>query len=704
MNCSKIIHRLRLIITRPINSILKRVTFLVFVLCLTLSAGAALLLPSSAFAQTVERGKFILYKYQQKIGEENYEITPENDALIMKTNFELNFVGDKVPVSATLKMRKRDFSPLFFESKGRTSTRTEVDAGVEISGDVAKIRNGSQTKSQPVPDKFFTVAHPAPVAPQMMLFRYWKKNLDNGGLPLNRVKGGLLLLPGGTAKIEFLGTDKITIGGKTETLERYAIEGVMWGRETVWFDARQNLVALVGADAEMDRFEAVREGYETALPFFVQKGAEDVVKWLTDLSKTIKPVQSGKYAIVGANIVGAKDFAVIPDGVVLIENGRIAKVGKRSEIELPKNVKIIDAKGKTLLPGLLDTHQHATQAEWFPAMLAAGVTTMRDAANELEFIVPVRKAINAGKIPLAPRLILAGYIDSGENALGSMRAATPEEARALVQKYKQNGFEQIKIYQSLKPELVKVVTDEAHRLGMTVTGHVPSKMNIYGAVENGFDQINHVNYATRAMLPKEFKPTPGQPTKIEPESEAAQAGLKFLKENKTVIEPTLARTELNLNVRGKSYAEKEPGLLNAPYEFASLINSMGVPAEIEARAKSSFDLSLRVTKALHEAGIPLIVGTDLAIPGHTEFREMELFVKAGISPLEAIKAATIVPAQVFNLDKNLGTIEEGKFADLILVDGNPLENISDIRKVRFVVKDGRMFDTAALWRIIGFQP
>ncbi len=94
----------------------------------------------------------------------------------------------------------------------------------------------------------------------------------------------------------------------------------------------------------------------------------------------------------------------------------------------------------------------------------------------------------------------------------------------------------------------------------------------------------------------------------------------------------------------------------------------------------------------------------MALPGHTQFREMELFVKAGISPLEAIKAATIIPARVFNLDKNLGTIEEGKFADLILVDGNPLENISDIRRVKFVVKDGRMYDAPALWKSVGFQP
>jgi hypothetical protein len=116
------------------------------------------------------------------------------------TNFELTFVGDKVPLASTLRMRKSDLSPLFFESKGKTSTRTEVDAGVEISGNTATIRNGSANKNAAVSGKFFTVAHPAPIAPQMMLFRYWKKN--------NQLKGDLPLLPGGNAKIEFLGKTK----------------------------------------------------------------------------------------------------------------------------------------------------------------------------------------------------------------------------------------------------------------------------------------------------------------------------------------------------------------------------------------------------------------------------------------------------------------------------------------------------------------
>jgi imidazolonepropionase-like amidohydrolase len=687
MNKLKHFYKLPVILGAKFNHLKVRCVFVLFAIICGFSP--------SAFSQASERGKFILYKYQLPMGAENYEVTTENDSLVLKTNFELTFVGDKVPLSTTLRMKKADLQPLFFESKGRTSTRTEVDASVEISGNRATFRNGSQTKSQTVAGRFFTVFHPAPIAPQMMLFRYWKKNAIRGDLPL---------LPGGTAKIEFLGNDKVPVNGKDETLERYSIEGVMWGRETVWFDKNQMLVALVGADAEMDRFEAVKEGYESALSYFVEKGAQDVVNHLEKLSNQIKPVNYGKYAIAGATLIGGKDFAVILDSIVLIENGRITAAGKRSEIELPKGIKTIDARGKTVLPGLFDTHAHATQAEWFPASFAAGITTMRDAANELEFIVPIRDAIKNDRLKTAPRLLLAGYIDSGENALGKMRAETQEEARALVQKYKQNGFEQIKIYQSLKPELVKVVSEEAHRLGMTVTGHVPSKMNIYSAVENGFDQVNHINFAARAMLPRDFKPTPGQPAKIEPESESAREGLKFLRENKIVIEPTLARSELNLNVRGKFLGEQEPGLLKTPYEFSSLIASMGVSPEIEARAKSSFDLSLRIAKALHEAGIPLLVGTDLVVPGHSQFRELELFVKAGILPLDAIKAATVVPARIFNLDKSLGTIEEDKIADLILVDGNPLENISEIRKIKFVIKDGRMYETAPLWQGVGFKP
>lgn len=663
-------------------------------ICLVLLFGCFSM--TGCFAQEiVEQGKLILYKYQQPIGEETYSISSTGESLSLKANFNLSFVGGKVSVATDLKVGKNDYRPILFESKGSTSTRTEIDTKVEINNNLAKIQVGSKVTEESVPANFFTIFHPAPIAPQMMLFRYWQRN---------KVKDNLPIFPGGNAKIKFLGQDKITVSGRNETLNRYCVEGVMWGCETVWFDEKQNLVALVGADAEMDRFEAIKEGYESHLPFFVSKGAEEAVKQLEELSRRIKPLEQGNFAIIGGLLIDGNGGKPVSDSVILIENGKIKEVGKN--IKIPNDFRVVNAQGKSILPGMWDTHAHATQAEWFPVSLAAGITTMRDAANEKEFIVPIRDAVKSERITVSPRLLLAGYIDSGANALGSEKAETPEEARKIVNQYHQAGFEQIKIYQSLKPELIKVVTDEAHKLGMTVTGHIPNGVNIYEAVENEFDQVNHLGFVYPAMLPRNFKPANGQRPEINPESENAKEGLAFLRQHQTVIEPTLARGELGFHFKDKPFSTVEPGYTKLPFEFSSLIDSMGVspnPA-LEERIKQRTILSNRVIMALHKNGIPIITGTDLVVPGHSQFRELELLVKAGLTPMEAIQAATIVPARVFKKDKELGTIEAGKLADLIIVDGNPLNSISEIRKVKFVIAKGRMFDTADLWRSVGFRP
>ncbi len=645
----------------------------------------------------IEHGKFILYKYQLPIGAETYNITAEGESILLKTNFDLSFIGGKVSVVSTLKVRKHDYQPLLFESKGSTSTRTEVDASVEVNGDTATIRNGANTKTEKLAGKFFTISQPAPIAPQMMLFRYWQRN---------GIKDSLPLFPGGNAKLKFLGDDRISLAGKKETLSRYCLEGVMWGCETVWFDQQQRLIALIGADAEMDRFEALREGYETLLPFFVDRSAKDAEKQLEALSQQIKPLEENHFAIVGALLIDGNGGEPISDSVVLIENGRIKAVGRQTDIKIPKGFRTVEARGKTLLPGLWDMHAHATQAEWFPVSLAAGITTMRDAANEFEFIVPLRDAIKSERIKIAPRLLLAGYIDGGATPLGSMKADTPEEARKIVNQYKRAGFEQIKIYQSLKPELIKVVADEAHKLGMTVTGHIPTGVNIYDAIENGFDQVNHLGFVYQAMLPRSFKPIAGQRPVIDPEAEAAKEGLKFLRDHQTVVEPTSARGEVGSRFRNEPFSTVEPGMTKLPFELAAIIDSMGIqpnPA-LEDRIKQRNILANRVLLTLHKNGIPIIVGTDLVVPGHSEFREIELLVNAGLTPMQAIQAATIVPARVMKLDKELGTIEAGKTADLIIIDGNPLRSISEIRQVRFVMTKGRMYDSAELWRSVGFQP
>jgi imidazolonepropionase-like amidohydrolase len=301
-------------------------------------------------------------------------------------------------------------------------------------------------------------------------------------------------------------------------------------------------------------------------------------------------------------------------------------------------------------------------------------------------------------------MLLAGVVDGGRSPLGVVTASTPEEARAVVKRYKEAGFEQIKVYQSLKPELVPIIAAEAHRLGMTVTGHVPTGMNAFQFVAAGADQINHLNFITAVMRPTDFRPQPGRFTPIDLESAEAKRAIQFFKEHGTVIDPSLARGEQHLHPKETPYASFEPGAAKQAIELNGPLNSTGVSPEVAPRAQAIFEQSLAVVGALHRAGVPIVLGTDLVVPGHSIYRELELAVQAGLTPMEAIQAATIVPARAMKRDQESGTVEAGKRADVILVDGNPLVAISQIRHVKFVIISGRMYDCAPLWQSVGFRP
>jgi len=176
--------------------------------------------------------------------------------------------------------------------------------------------------------------------------------------------------------------------------------------------------------------------------------------------------------------------------------------------------------------------------------------------------------------------------------------------------------------------------------------------------------------------------------------------VQFLKQHGTVVDPTLALMELG----SSTIADVEPGVKKVAPELAEQFAGGGPPADIAPDLKRIFQLELQTVGALNRAGVPIVAGKDQAVPGHSLHREIELYVQAGFTPMEAIQAATIVPARVMKLDKELGTVEVGKRADLIVLGGNPLESISNIRKVERVVTGGVMYDTAPLWESVGFQP
>jgi len=360
---------------------------------------------------------------------------------------------------------------------------------------------------------------------------------------------------------------------------------------------------------------------------------------------------------------------------------------------------VFDAKGQTLLPGLWEMHTHYSGVEFGPALLAAGVTTARDCGGEFDYLVAQRDAIEKNGA-LGPRLLLAGLVDAGGlKAFGHVTAETPEEGRAAVNRYHAAAFEQMKLYTFLAPEVVKAMAAEAHRLGMTVAGHVPQALNAFEGVEAGMDHINHLNYVTNMLR----EPGSGRGGPIDVNSEAARRAIAFFKEHRTVVDPTASWGEMASHSKQVDVAGFEPGIAKAPFVLDSKFRGMGsdTPAEqMHARMAQT----LAVIGALHKGGVAIVPGSDTGLVGSGLHREIELYVQAGMTPMEAIQSATIVSARSMGLERDSGSIEARKRADMILVDGNPLTNISEIRKVSRVITNGRMYDAAKLRQNAGFKP
>jgi Amidohydrolase family len=609
----------------------------------------------------------------------------------------------RVPLEASLLLRE-DLTPERFEIKGKTSRFTEIDASVLVEGRTATVSVGGRASQVGVPDRWFTTGGYAPVAIQMMLLRFW----DRHGRP-----AAIDTLPAGKVTIEHRGRDTVEIGGKPVELDRYSVGGLIWGRETLWLEPGKNLVAAVTVDAEYNRFEAVRDGYEEALATFVRRAGEDGMAVLAVIADRLDPRRRGMLAIVGGTLIDGTGTDPVEDAVIVVAGDRITAAGPRSQVAVPDGAAVLDATGKSVLSGLWEMHAHVTQVEWGPIYLAAGVTTARDCANEFEFIVAVRDAIAAGR-GLGPRLLLAGIVDGdGPKTVGTDIAANAEQARAKVRRYKDAGFVQMKVYSSLKPELVPIIAEEAHRLGMGFTGHVPEGMSLVQAVEAGMDQINHVYHVTQAMLPGEPPRPPDNPSVIDVGrpyidvdvgSDRAKQVVRLLKVRGTVIDPTLVLMEMILRPLDRPLVAIEPGVAKVAPELAGPLNSLGVPAEQREVADAIFRKHREVVAALHRAGVSIVAGTDQSVPGRSLYRELELYVQAGMTPMEAIRSATIVPARAMKLDDKVGTVEPGKRADLILVAGRPDKSISEIRKVKTVVAGGRVFDCAELWKCVGFRP
>ena len=647
-----------------------------------------------------QSGKFQLHKFEQPIGEESYTITPDGNTLTLKTDFKFTDRGTPVPLTATLRTSD-SYVPQSFVISGKTSRMSATDTEVKISNGSATIRQGKETRTVAVPKTFFTISGYAPVAVQMEMMRYWRAH----GQPAQ-----MDTLPIGAVRIQDRGSEAMQIGGHDVRVERYTVQGLIWGMETLWMDSSNNLAALVSTDAEFDHFEATRDDYESALSNFVASAAHDEMAALGEMSQKMPGRRTGTFAFVGATLIDGTGKPPIPNATVVTSGGKIVAAGPSASVQIPPDAQRINVSGKYMIPGLWDMHAHYEQVEWGPIYLAAGVTTVRDVGNEYDFITQVRDAVNSGKA-LGPHMLLAGIVDGDSPmAIGITRVNSPADAEKWVTRYHDSGFQQIKIYSSVKSENVKAICTEAHKFGMTVTGHIPNGMNAYEGVEDGMDMINHIHYISDLLLPKDFNPSKVKGLErlkvmasVDINSEQGKQAVAFLKQHGTVIDPTMALMEMMTRAASEPATQMEPGIARVAPELREQLVSGGMPPEAAPYGQKIAQEDLAIIGALHRAGVPIIAGTDQAVPGFSLYREIELYVQAGFTPMEALQAATIVPARAMKVDGDSGSIEVGKRADLDVLDANPLDDIHNVRTVRTVVANGVIYDPAPLWQSVGFS-
>ena len=271
---------------------------------------------ASAEPEVIEHGKFVLHKFEQPIGEESFDTTREAQSLVTKVSFKFVDRGTAVPLTATFRSLE-DLTPQAFEIKGKSARPTQIDEAVEIQGDKIRVRNREKWTEDARPKQFFAIAGYAPATMQMLMVRYWASHGSPAVLETFPAR------PRENRAARPRHRDNRRASG--ETLDRYTIEGLIWGRETLWFDSKRNLAAAVTIDAEFDHFEAIREGYEDALGKFVGIAGTDGMAALADISKNISGSRAETLAIVGGTLIDGTGSAPVADSVVLIEKGRIGE-------------------------------------------------------------------------------------------------------------------------------------------------------------------------------------------------------------------------------------------------------------------------------------------------------------------------------------------------------------------------------------------
>ncbi len=516
----------------------------------------------------------------------------------------------------------------------------------------------------------------------------------------------LWLLPEGEAQL----TKGPTVSISGTELTEYEITGLDFSPASVWLDRDgQTAANLSGWLSVISRARAGE------LKKLADSQAKARSAWSARLARQLTHSPAGDLLIRNARVFDPRDLTVTAGMSVLIRSGHIIRVGPAAAVKGAEGTEIIEGGGRFLMPGLWDNHQHFSDNDG-ALDLANGVTSARDMANDTgEFLQRVGR-FDAGT-ELGPRVFKAGIIDGTGPLAGPtrMRVDSAPEVLKDVAWYADHGYGQIKIYSSVKPELVPVIADAAHARGLRVSGHVPAFMSARTFVEAGADEIQHMNFIVLNFLSDTVKDTRGTTRftavaehahELGPDNPRVKEFIAFLRAHHTVLDPTLGIFE---GLFSGDPSAVLPGLESIVPRFppqvrrTTLSGALAPPKGQEAAYAQTLPSLLRLFKALNDAGITLIPGTD-SVAGYALLHELELYVRAGLPPAEVLRMATLTSAQVVGADRERGTVSPGKQADMILIDGDPLAHIEDMHRIAVVIKGGHVYDPAKIEAALGIAP
>ena len=521
----------------------------------------------------------------------------------------------------------------------------------------------------------------------------------------------MTLLPGGRAHgVKAASIEVTSRSGSKQTVDLWLISGVNNSPSPIWVDSHGKFFGLTVGIAWLP------EAYAGEQAKMQQVQAAAMAAQAPVLYQQLVKVSATPVAFTNVRLFDADGMRFVPAQTVVVDKGLIVAVGATGQIKIPAGAQLIDGSGKTLVPGLWDCHMHVGDDYTGIQELSLGITSVRDPGNDDARTIDRRTRAAANEL-LFPHVYPSSLIDGkGPYTAQVANVATSQaEAIALVDKAKANGFTGVKFYGTFDPKWLPAAIAEAHKLGLHVHGHIPAGIRTMEAINDGYDEVTHINWVMMQAMPASVLPVdngimrfegPGRYAKdVDLDGEPLSLIVKTMATRHIYSDPTMVAFEsLYVPENGDLSPSYAPfvGTLPPTVERNFRSGGFAVPKDLtRADYRASWAKMVGLLGKMHKAGVPIVAGTDGS--GIEIVHELEIYEEAGFTPGEALAAATIVPARLVGQDKHTGSIKVGKTADLVLVEGDPSSQMGTLRQTRLVMLDGKMLDPDALRTAAGFS-